>query len=69
MTDKRLARSQSERMIAGVCGGLAEYFNVDVALIRLAFVLFELLTAGAGGILVYVILWAIMPEEGLVRQA
>jgi len=56
-------------MIAGVCGGLAEYFNVDVALIRLAFVLVELLTAGAGGILVYVILWAIMPEEGLVRQA
>lgn len=69
MNNKRLARSNSERMIAGVCGGLAEYFNVDVALVRLAFVLFELLTAGAGGILIYVILWAIMPEDGLVRQA
>jgi phage shock protein C len=64
MEDKRLARSRSDRMIAGVCGGLADYFGIDPVFIRLAFVLFEVLTAGAGGILLYVVLWAIMPEEG-----
>lgn len=67
--EKRLVRSQTDRMIGGVCGGLAEYFNVDVALVRLAFVLAELVTAGAGGIVVYVVLWALMPDEALVRQA
>ena len=56
-------------MIGGVCGGLADYFGVDVALIRLGFVLAELLTGGAGGIVVYVVLWALMPEESLVTQA
>ena len=66
---KQLVRSQSDRMIGGVCGGLADYFGVDVALVRLGFVLAELLTAGAGGILVYVVLWALMPEETLVRQS
>jgi phage shock protein C len=68
MEGKRLTRSRSDRMLAGVCGGLADYFGIDPVLIRLAFVLFEVLTAGAGGILLYVILWAIMPEEGSVPQ-
>lgn len=63
MENKRLMRSRSDRMLAGVCGGLADYFNIDPVLIRLAFVLFEVFTAGAGGLLLYVILWAIMPEE------
>ena len=67
--DKKLVRSRSDRMIGGVCGGLADYFGVDVALIRLGFVLAELLTGGAGGIVVYVVLWALMPEESLVTQA
>jgi phage shock protein C len=64
MEGNRLTRSRSDRMLAGVCGGLADYFGIDPVFIRLAFVLFEVLTAGAGGILLYVILWAIMPEEG-----
>lgn len=63
MSEKRLVRSSSDRMFAGVCGGLADYFGVDVVLIRLAFVLGEIMTAGAGGIILYVILWAVMPEE------
>ncbi len=56
----RLTRSRSERTIAGVCGGLAEYFNVDVTLIRLLFVVFAL--AGGPGVLAYIVLWLVMPE-------
>ena len=64
MTDeKRLVRLDSDRMIAGVCSGLAAYFDIDVALVRLAFVLVEVATAGAGGIMAYLILWVIMPDE------
>jgi phage shock protein C len=58
---KRLYRSETDRMIAGVCGGLAEYLDVDPVLVRLAMVLFTL--AGGSGILVYLIAWIIMPER------
>lgn len=50
-------------MIGGVCGGLADYFNVDVVLIRIAFVL--LLVFGGGGFLAYIILWIVIPIEPL----
>jgi phage shock protein C len=58
---KRLYRSQDDRMIAGVCAGLAEYMDVDPTLVRLAMVLFTLV--GGSGFLVYVIAWIIMPER------
>ena len=58
---KRLYRSRSEEMIAGVCGGLADYLNVDPTVIRLVFLL--LLFAGGGGLFIYLILWVIMPLE------
>ncbi len=58
---KRLYRSQTERMIAGVCGGLAEYFDVDPVFMRLAFVLLAFLTGV--GFLLYPLLWIIMPEQ------
>lgn len=61
MESKKLYRSATNRSIAGVCGGLAEYFNVDTTLVRLAFVLFAL--AGGPGVLLYIILWVVMPEE------
>ena len=58
----RLFRPKDGRMIAGVCAGLAAYFKVDVNLIRL---LFGVCTVFWGlGILLYVIAWAILPEEG-----
>ncbi len=63
---KRLYRSQTERMIAGVCGGLAEYFDVDPVFMRLAFVLLAFLTGI--GFLLYPLLWIIMPEEGSVLR-
>jgi phage shock protein PspC (stress-responsive transcriptional regulator) len=50
-------------MIAGVCGGLADYLNVDPTVIRLVFLL--LLFAGGGGLFIYLILWVIMPLEPL----
>ena len=57
---KKLHRSKDDRWLAGVCGGIAEYFNVDGTLIRILFVLFGF--AVGGGILIYIILWIIMPE-------
>jgi phage shock protein C len=59
--EKKLRRSSGQRMIAGVCGGLAEYFNVDPILIRLVFVVLAFM--GAGGVLLYIVLWIIMPED------
>jgi len=58
---KRLYRSRDNRWIAGICGGLGEYLNVDPTVVRAAFVLFAL--AGGSGILAYIILWFIIPEE------
>jgi phage shock protein PspC (stress-responsive transcriptional regulator) len=59
---KRLLRLRNGRMAAGVCAGLAAYFKVDVNLVRLGF---GVLTVFYGlGILIYLIAWAILPEEG-----
>lgn len=59
-TSTRLVRLTNDRMIAGVCGGIAEYFRVDPTLVRALLVAFTLL--GGSGILLYVILWLVMPE-------
>ena len=61
MLKQGLYRSKTDRMIAGVCGGLARRFSVNVTWVRLAFVLFTLL--GGAGFLLYLFLWIIMPEE------
>lgn len=61
MEQKRLYRSRSQRMVCGVCGGIAEYFNIDPTLIRLAWVLFAL-SAGSG-ILAYIIAAIVIPDE------
>lgn len=61
MNGKKLYKSVTDKKIAGVCGGIAEYFNVDATLIRLAWVLFSLL--GGSGLLAYIIAALIMPEQ------
>ena len=61
MNGKKLYKSAADRKLAGVCGGIAEYFNVDATLIRLAWVLFSLL--GGSGLLAYIIAALIMPEQ------
>lgn len=63
MNPKPLRRSREERMIAGVMGGLARYFNLDATLLRVVFVLLSLLSAAFPGILVYLILWVLIPLE------
>jgi len=58
---KKLYRSRSDRRLAGVCGGLAAYFNIDATLIRLLFVLGLLFVGGT--LLAYIILMIVIPEE------
>lgn len=58
---KKLTRTREGRMLAGVCGGIAKYLNVDPTVVRLATVL--LAFAGGTGIILYVAGWALMPEE------
>lgn len=58
---KRLYRIESGKMLAGVCGGIAEYFNVDPTLIRALWILFCIL--GGSGILLYIILAVLIPSE------
>jgi len=50
-------------MIAGVCGGLAEYFDMDPTMVRIIYVLVSILSVAFPGILVYIILWFIIPEK------
>ena len=60
--EKRLYRSRDDRMIAGVCGGLAEYFNMDPTIVRIIFVL--LIFANGLGILAYIIMAIVVPLTG-----
>ncbi len=61
MSTKRLFRSRKDGLIAGVCGGLAEYFDVDPSLVRLIFILAVFL--GGAGLIVYLVAWLIVPEN------
>ena len=63
---KRLERSRRNRVIAGVCAGLADYFNIDIALMRVLF--FVALLCGSFGFWMYVILWIVVPEENILTQ-
>ena len=59
---RQLRRSRDQRMIAGVCGGLAQYFRIDVTLLRIIFAV--LIVFGGSGLLLYLIAWMVIPEEG-----
>lgn len=61
MTYKKFMRSSTDRKIAGVCGGLAEYFNIDSTLLRVLFVVFTIL--GGSGFLIYLATWILTPEN------
>jgi len=67
MSDKALIRSQEDRMLFGVAGGLADYLNVDPVLVRLFFVLFALSTGW--GFIVYILLAVLMKEDKVVAKA
>lgn len=57
-----LMRSRRNRMLAGVCGGIAESLRWDPTLVRLLYVVVSILSAAFPGILVYIVLWVVMPE-------
>ena len=58
-----LQRSRDDRMIAGVCGGIAEWLGWSATTVRLLYVLASVLSAAFPGILVYLVLWVLMPER------
>ena len=62
--NKRLMRS-NDRVIAGVCGGIAEYLDFDPVMVRVAYAFLTLFTAFCGDIF-YIVLWIVMPERSLV---
>ncbi len=59
---KRLYRSRREKMLSGVCGGIAEYFGLDPVLVRIIWVVLALASLGTA-ILIYLLLWLIVPER------
>lgn len=69
MSQARLTRSSTDKIIAGVCGGLAEYLEIDPVLVRLAFLV--LFFASGIGVPIYIILWIVMPEgeDGAVADS
>jgi phage shock protein C len=58
---RKLYRSRTNRKLAGICGGLGRYFNVDATLLRVLFVLLAVL--GGSGLVLYLVLWIIIPSE------
>ncbi len=62
LVERPLRRSRRRRMIAGVCGGLAEWLRWDVTVVRVLFVLFAMISKLAPVLLLYVLLWALLPE-------
>lgn len=63
MSEKKLHRSATEKKISGVCGGLAEYFDMDPTVVRIIWVLLTFLTASFPGLLIYIICALVMPVE------
>jgi len=63
MVKKRLYRSKKDRIIGGVCGGIADYLDADPTIVRLIIAIGTLLSVGLG-ILIYLIAWIIIPEKG-----
>jgi phage shock protein C len=65
---KKLYRSSKQRMVAGICGGLAEYFDMDVNIMRLLFVAISLLSVLFPMVIFYIIAWIIVPERETPRK-
>jgi phage shock protein C len=63
MAKQELRRSRKHKMIAGVVGGLADYLGLDVTLLRVVYVIVSILSAAFPGILVYILLWILIPLE------
>ncbi len=64
---RKLRRSNKDKMIAGVCGGIAEYLDMDPSLVRILYVLVSVLSVAFPGMLVYIIMWIIIPESDVFQ--
>ena len=62
-TQHKLSRTNNDRILGGVCGGIAKYFGWDATLVRILYVVISILSAAFPGTLVYIILWILMPKE------
>jgi len=62
MSSARLLRSR-DKILGGVCGGIAKWLGWDVTIVRIAYILISILSAAFPGTIVYIILWVVMPEE------
>jgi len=62
MQKRRMTRSRTDKMIGGVCGGIAEYFGWTPWVVRFVYVLVSILSAAFPGILIYLLLWVLMPK-------
>jgi phage shock protein C len=63
MARKRLMRPRADRKIAGVCAGMAEYFDLDVTLVRVLWIVITFFTGIVFGVIAYIVAWIVMPEE------
>ncbi len=61
---KKLFRSANQKMLGGVCGGIAEYLDIDVTVARLLYVALDLMTGIAPLVFFYIIAWIVMPQAG-----
>ena len=59
---KKLTRSRTNRWIAGVCGGVGEYLDIDPNIVRAVYIIFTVLTRFVVGLIIYILLWIIIPE-------
>lgn len=64
---KRLYRSRNDRLLGGVCAGLADYFNIDPTIMRLLYILLCFVSLGSG-VVIYVVLWVIVPESKVYQM-
>jgi len=62
---KKLTRNMDNKMLAGVCSGLADYMGVDPTVVRVLFALVTVFTAGIGGLITYLACWLIIPPNGI----
>jgi len=63
MSTRKLRKTPHDKMVAGVCGGIAEYFGIDATLVRVGYVILSVLSTGFPGLLVYIILAFVMPDN------
>lgn len=65
MNNKKLRRSTKDCMIAGVCGGLGEFFGLEASLLRIIYILLSLFSAGFPGLLIYIIMVLVVPKDNV----